>query len=322
MSNVIRPAAWAAAALAWLGRQGTRALAAMVFIGIALPPLGAALKPYVAEAVFFLLLLAFLRVEPAALRAHVARPFMLAAVAGWTMVVLPALLCGGYALLGLDRHAPDLMLALVLQAVASPLMSSPAIAALLGLDAALVLLGMVICTAMVPLTAPLFAAAFAGGTLTLAPFALGLKLFAMLAGAALLGAAIRHIGGPQRLLRWQDQIDGLNVIVLFIFVAALMGDIGARIVADPLLVLGLILLSFALTFLLLGLTALVFLRAGWRTAFALGLMASQRNMGLMLAAAGATVPDLTWLYFALAQFPIYLLPQMLKPLVRLLPASR
>ena len=39
-------------------------------------------------------------------------------------------------------------------------------------------------------------------------------------------------------------------------------------------------------------------------------------MGLMLAAAGTAVPDLTWLYFAVAQFPIYLLPAMLKPLAR------
>jgi BASS family bile acid:Na+ symporter len=43
-------------------------------------------------------------------------------------------------------------------------------------------------------------------------------------------------------------------------------------------------------------------------------------MGLMLAAAGSTVPDLTWLYFAIAQFPIYLLPQMLKPLARVVNA--
>jgi BASS family bile acid:Na+ symporter len=49
---------------------------------------------------------------------------------------------------------------------------------------------------------------------------------------------------------------------------------------------------------------------------ALGLAADSRNMGLMLAAAGSSVPDLTWLYFALAQFPIYLLPQMLKPVAR------
>jgi hypothetical protein len=37
-------------------------------------------------------------------------------------------------------------------------------------------------------------------------------------------------------------------------------------------------------------------------AFVLGLMASQRNMGLMLAATGGALPDFTWLYFALAQF--------------------
>ena len=45
----------AAAALAWLGRQGTRAIAALVFIGIVVPPLGARLKPFVAEAIFVLL---------------------------------------------------------------------------------------------------------------------------------------------------------------------------------------------------------------------------------------------------------------------------
>jgi hypothetical protein len=32
-------------ALAWLGNQGTRAIAALVFIGIAVPPIGQLLKP-------------------------------------------------------------------------------------------------------------------------------------------------------------------------------------------------------------------------------------------------------------------------------------
>ena len=39
-------------------------------------------------------------------------------------------------------------------------------------------------------------------------------------------------------------------------------------------------------------------------------------MGLMLAAMGGTLPDLTWLYMGLAQFPIYLLPLLLQPVVR------
>ena len=39
-------------------------------------------------------------------------------------------------------------------------------------------------------------------------------------------------------------------------------------------------------------------------------------MGLMLAATGGALPDFVWLYFALSQFPIYLAPQLLKPLAR------
>jgi BASS family bile acid:Na+ symporter len=39
-------------------------------------------------------------------------------------------------------------------------------------------------------------------------------------------------------------------------------------------------------------------------------------MGLMLAATGGSLPDFVWLYFALCQFPIYLFPQLLKPVAR------
>jgi BASS family bile acid:Na+ symporter len=248
------------------------------------------------------------------LRAHAARPVFLVLAVAWIMLALPALFFVAYRLLSLETRAPDLMLALVLQGSAAPLMSSPAIAALLGLDAALVLLGMVICTASVPFIAPVFVGLFAPGMLTLAPLALGAKLLAILAGAVAIATLIRKIAGRDWLVRQEERIDGVNVLILFIFVVALLSDTGARLLAQPLLVVSLIALSFLLSFLMLGITTLVFAPAGQRTAFALGLMASQRNMGLMLAAAGTAVPDLTWLYFALAQFPIYLMPQMLKPL--------
>ena len=66
----------------------------------------------------------------------------------------------------------------------------------------------------------------------------------------------------------------------------------------------------------IAVTALAFARAGRGRAFAIGLIAGNRNIGLMLAATGFAVPDLAWLYFALAQFPIYLLPHLLKPLAK------
>ena len=69
-------------------------------------------------------------------------------------------------------------------------------------------------------------------------------------------------------------------------------------------------------FTLLGVTTLIFRQVGHDRALALGLMVSQRNMGLMLAATDGVLPGTTWLYFALSQFPIYLSPQLLKPIVR------
>jgi BASS family bile acid:Na+ symporter len=288
----------------------------MAVVGIALPVLGAWLKPLVATAIFLLLVLAFLRVDLAALRGHARRPTIVLAIAVWTMVVLPAGLCWGYHLLGIDIRSPDLMLALVLQAATSPMMSSPAIAAMLGLDAALVLLGMVVCTSLVSFSAPLFARVFAGDVVPIAPLTLGLKLSAMLLGSALTALVVRRLAGHARVVRYAAHIDGLSVILMFIFIVAVTGGVGAVLLSDPLLALGLSALAFFLTLLLSGATMIVFARLGRARAAALGLMASQRNMGLMLGAAGAVLPDLVWLYLGLAQLPIYTLPQLMKPLLR------
>ena len=76
-------------ALAWLGRQGTRALATLVFIGIAVPPLGAVLKPFVTDAIFLLLVVSFMRVDIAALRVHMRRPGVVLAATAWSTLVVP-----------------------------------------------------------------------------------------------------------------------------------------------------------------------------------------------------------------------------------------
>jgi BASS family bile acid:Na+ symporter len=304
------------AALAWLGRQGTRAVALSIFLGLGLPPLAALFKPYVPEAIFALLVLAFLRVDPRRLRNHVARPGLVIAATAWMMLVTPAVLGSLFLALGLDERAPGLFLALVLQACSAPLMAAPAFAALLRLDAALTLAALVLCMAVTPVTASAFAHVFARDALTISAPVLALKLFLLLAGSALLAALIRRSAGPPWLERQRERIDGLNVVVLFVFAVAVMDGVAARFLTDPWMVLGLIALSFALTLVLLASTAFVFRSAGRDRAFALGLAAGSRNLGLMLAASGGVLPDLTWLYFGLAQFPIYLMPQMLKPLAR------
>lgn len=303
-------------ALAWLGRQGARAIAALVFIGIAVPPLGVLLKPYVTEAIFLLLCISFMRVDVAAMRGYLARPALVIAATLWSSFAVPLLFGLAGTIGGLDKSAPDLFLGLMLQAVASPMMASPALVALMGLDSTLVLITLVTGTALVPFSAPLFAWLFFGDALTLSPLALGLKLFAILFGAVLVAAVVRRRAGAETIARHKQPIDGVNILVLLVFVSAVMGPVAASFWAAPLRVLGLLVLAFALFAALLAVTTLVFRRAGLERALALGLMASQRNMGLMLAAVDGALPGLTWLYFALAQFPIYLSPQLLTPLVR------
>jgi hypothetical protein len=305
-----------AAGLAWLGRQGTRAIAALVIVGIAVPPLGALLRPFVPEAVFLLLCTAFMRVDLSALRGYLRRPHLVLGATLWTVVAVPLLFGISGLLTGADTCAPDLFLGLMLQGVASPMMAAPAFAALMGLDATLVLVTLVGSTALTPVSAVVFMHFFVGSGSALSPADLGVRLFFMLAGSAAVAALLRRVWGYEAILRRKNEIDGFNIIVLFVFVAAVMSGVAASFLAAPAAVLLLTALAFAVFFGILGVTMLLFIRIGKARAFALGFMAAQRNMGVMLAATGGAVPALTWLYFALSQFPIYLSPQLLKPLIR------
>jgi hypothetical protein len=302
-----------AAALAWVGRKGTLVVAASLFVGLAVPGLAALCRPLLSEALVVMLSLAFLRVDPIELRRHFTQPKLIAAATLWTMLVAPAVLGIIFLAFGLDRQMPGLYFMLVLQMSAPGLTSSPALAALMGLDAALTLASLVVCTAITPLTASLFSHFFLGSALP-SPVTFGLKLFAIIAGSALAAAAVRRVAGNAWVDAQRERIDGLSVLAMFMFAVAAMDGVTDHFRAEPLLVIKLATLAFALALGSIALTALIFLRAGRARALAIGLIAGNRNIGLMMAAMGFVVPDIAWLYFGLAQFPIYLLPHLLKRL--------
>jgi BASS family bile acid:Na+ symporter len=310
------------AALGWLGRRGTNAVAVSILLGIALPPFGTVVRPYFPETVFLLLCLAFLRVDPAALRAQFAKPRLLLAAAIWTMLVVPVVAGLGLNLFDVAGRAPGLVLALMLNLAAPPIFASPALAALMGLNAAVTLAVLLACVAATPFAAPVLVATFVGPALTFSPLELGLRLVLMLAGAACVGIAVRTYAGRAWVERQAERIDGLNVIVLFLFAVGLMGDIAWNTIERPAYVFGLLAVSALVTVGLSAITALVFARAGLHTMLPLAHAAGSRNTGLMLAAAAGHVPDIVWLYIALLQVPIYALPVIAKPLLRrLLPRS-
>jgi len=302
--------------LSRLGRLGTRAIAALVLIGIGFPWIGHVLKPYVTEAVFILLCTAFLQVDMAAAKTFLRRPALVLAATVWTSIIIPALLGASCLFLGVNNIAPELFIALMLQAVASPIMSAPALATIMGLEGTLVLVTLVLSTALVPFTAPVFALVFVGPALSITPWTLAVKLFQILFGAAVIGLGLRRLFGTKTIAHHREEINGFNVLILFVFVAAIMENVGARILADTMTTIVFTALAFSVFFGVLIMSTIVFLPAGRKRALSIGIMVSQRNMGLMLAATGGVLPDLAWLYFALAQFPIFLIPQILKSLVQ------
>jgi BASS family bile acid:Na+ symporter len=318
----MNPGMQARGGLVWLGRQGTRAIAVSLLVGILIPPLAAQLKPVFAVTVFFLMVLAFLRVDPAALWQVFARPWLVIAASLWIMVVVPLVFCPLFEWLGLGAAGREgLLTGLVLQAAAPPVLSATAFSAILGLDAAVSLATLIVTTAMTPLTAPIFVALFAGASLSIDPLALALRLAVFLGSAFALAYLLRRLLGASKVAAWKGEIDGTSVIMLMIFGIALMDGVTAHALADPKLVLALTALAFALALGLFALTALIFKAAGFRRSIAIGFSGGHRNMAIMLAAGGAA-PDLTWLYFATAQFPIYLVPLLVSPLIARWLASR
>ena len=306
---------WPAIALAWLGRQGTRALAVSIFLGLAVPQLSDFVKPYLGPTVFALLLFSYLRADPSAFSRLLKAPGLALIASLWVMVAIPLLFGTAYALSGIRETMPALYTIMILHIAIAPITSSAAFAALMGLDVAFSLMVLIISSAMTPVTTVTFSYLFLGSSL-FSPIELGVKLFVFFSASGAIAYGIQRVAGQAWIERQKDSIDGLSVLGVFIFAIAAMGGVPRFVMADPLFAIELFTFVVVLTGVLVGLSALVFARAGIDRGLALGLLAAFRNLGVVMAALGATLPDTAWFFFALVQFPIYLFPALLKPLAK------
>lgn len=306
---------WPVAALAAIGRQGTRALALAVFFGLALQPLAPYVKPYLGAVVFVLLLFSYLRTNPVALLHHMKSPGLVVTATVWVMIVAPLLAGGLYTAAGLREHAPGLYQILILQIAIAPLTSSAAFAGLMGLDVALSLMTLIASSAISPVSTVALSYFFLGASL-LSPLDLGLKLAFFFASSGLVAWLIRRFAGQAAIERQKLPIDGANVVAAFVFAIGAMDGIPQQFAADPLYLLGILGVTIVVTCALILASVAVFLFAGAESGLVIGLLTGFRNMGLVVAAIGASLPDIAWHYFAMAQFPIYMMPLLLSPLAR------
>jgi BASS family bile acid:Na+ symporter len=281
--------------LSLIGRYGTQGFAISIFLGLALPQFAAAARPLLPITIFVFTMITFARVDSGALRELVRRPAPLALACAWLVAAPIALVLGVIAVVGRGTMDPGLLLGLAIMAAAPPIMSAGAVALMLGLQPTLLITAVLVTTLAAPLVSPLIAEFVAGGAVPLD-----------------LTVLIRAHKGS---------FDGLGVVMYFLFAIAAMDGVLAAMIATPGRVAGFLAVAFAMSF--AGfLAAELALRALPRSdRFVLGYATGQRNMGLLIAALGAATPDTTFLYFALAQFPIYLMPQLVKPIANRLRAA-
>lgn len=308
---------------ALVGRYGTQGFVVAILIGLALPQFAAAARPLLALTIFAFLAMTFARVDLAALRALGRRPAPIALASLWLLATPPLVVLGLFAIVGREALGPGIVLGLALYAAAPPILSSPAVAMLLNLPPTLLVATVLLTTALAPLVAPPLVEFVAGAAVPLDVGILIERLALLIGGAVVLAAIIRLVLGRERIARHKGTFDGLAVVFYALFAIAAMDGVLVAMIETPALVAAILAGVFALSIVgfAIAFVGLRMLPAGDR--FVLGYATGQRNMGLLVAALGAATPDVTFLFFALAQFPIYLLPQIVKPIARRLvhPAS-
>ena len=305
-------------ALDFIARHGALFLAGGVLIGLALPPLAAAARPLLVPALLVPLTIALLRLDWRLLHDYARRPRLVAVATLWLLGVSPLLMW--LAVRGMALP-PALEQALVLMTASSPVTMCATIALIIGLDAALAVVVIIVTTALVPFTLPALALPLLALELEIDLATFMLRLGWMVGAAFVIALVARKLAGPARLARGARALDATAVIGLLVFAVAIMDGVTAAALARPGYVIGTVLAAFVANVALQLAGTWAFLGLGAKRALTIGLMTGNCNMGLVLVALADRAEFDTVMFFALGQIPMYMLPALLRPVYRRLLAG-
>lgn len=302
--------------LTFLGRFAPQAMALGVFIGLLAPWLTDLMRPLLSSAVWLLLVLSLLRVDVDAVVAQLKRPILPLTVTIWMLLASPLIVAG---ILTFFDFRPGVEAGMILSAASSSLFSTPVLGVMFGLNGALLLVVLVAGTLLVPITLPLAALFLLGFDMGADPFELLVRMSALVTSAVVTAFVVKNIVRREALARHTHVMDGWAVILLIIFAIAVMQGLTARIIDEPmdtLLVTG---LSFATYGGLMILSGICFLclgaKIGRQGLVSVGFISGTRNLAIILAVLPPDVDPDVLLFFAVGQFPIYIMPLLLRPVI-------
>lgn len=296
-------------------RHGPWVLVAGLCVGLALPGLAEAMRPWLPVLVLGLLFISVLRIPPRALLGTLPD---LPKVLGTALALqLAAPLCLLVLALATGTEASATALALTLMLAAPSIMGSPNISMMLDAAPDHAMRLMVAGTALMPLTIiPIFWLSPALGDMA-SVRATALTLVTSIGITAAIAIATR-----QTLLRrpsptQKKRLEGASALALAIFVVGLMPQVSTVAISDPLKVLYWAAVAFGANF---GAQAVVWAvtrkRLARDRALPLALISGNRNVALFLVSLPPEVTAPIMVFIGCYQLPMYLTPLLLKRMYR------
>ena len=299
--------------LNFLGRHAFLFMAGGVFVGLAFPALATAAKPLFAPLILAMLTVSMLRIEPVAIARQITRPVRLVLAIIWILLLAPCLTFIVVRSIGLDE---TLSTALVMWSASPPLVSAPSIVLIMGLEGAAALAVMVGATFAFPFTVPWIALGLLDIEVEIGAFELMLRLLAMVGGAALLSQILRRVFGKARINAAHAPLDGFMVILMVFFAIAIMDGLTAAMIENPVRIGWYVVAAFSMALAMQCVAAPIFGYRDRMSGAAISVASGNRNMALILAASASAFAPETFIYLAVLQFPIYLLPAVTGPIYR------
>ncbi|NKC29594.1 hypothetical protein [Falsiroseomonas selenitidurans] len=294
-------------------RNGLVLIAVGAVVGVALPGLAAATRPWLVPVSILLMLCGLLRIEPAAFGQVLRRPALALLILAWVTLAVPLLVW--LALGAVLPAGSDLLAAAVLMSAAPSVMSAAAFALLLGADAALLTVVAIPSNALAPLVLPLVAGLLGIGA-EVEPVAMAQRLAVMVGGSFAGAFLVAWLAGRPALRRAAPSIDAWLVALVSVSAIPCMAGVGPALAQRPAAFLGMFGFALGLNLVLQVLGWLVFRRAHLAGALSAALVSGSRNMVLLLAALGAPGDSDLVLIVAAAQLSLFIVPMLVAPAYR------
>lgn len=301
--------------LIWAARFGPYVLISGLVVGLALPSLAAAFRPWIQELVVVLLFVSVLRMDPRAVFGSLGDlPRVLVTVLV-LQLALPLVVLGLGALTGLGGSAH--VLALVLMMAAPSIVGSPNICMMMGAGPEQAMRLMVVGTAVLPITVlPVFWAMPELGAFE-AVLRAALRLFLVIAATVAVAVLVRRWLFAAPSPHVQRQMEGASAIALAVFVIGLMEAVSVGARTDPVTTLIWLVFALAANF---GAQICAW-RPGRRRlphdrAVALSVIAGNRNISLFFVSLPPEIIAPVLVFIGCYQIPMYLTPLVMRRVYR------